>query len=561
MARLTTGLRPYALLTLLCLLVFVPGLDGLPVTDRDEARFAQATKQMLQTGDYVVPYVQDAPRTKKPIGIYWLQAASTALFSSAEAREIWSYRIPSALGGWAAVLLTFAIGRRLFDSSTGLVAAGLLASSVLLIVEAHIATADAVLLASGLISFLGLSRLWTARQAAGGDRATPPYAWLQVWGGLGLAALVKGPVVPTVIGLAILGLRVAAGNWAWIRGWRPGVGLLLALAIFSPWGIALVLSDAAGFVAQSAQEDLIPKLLSGQESHGAPPGTYLAAVYASFWPASLAVVPAFVAAWYRRRDAAVAFCLAWIVPAWIMFELVPTKLPHYPLPTYPAVALLAAAMLTQRWSWPTRAHWRWLLRLHVGVWCAVGLGLAGVVAVVPWRFADEPGWWAWPLAALLLSGTAAVVWTGRQGARPAVAGAMVATMAAAIPWIGSFYAPRLHDLWIARAVAWELPPPSERPPLASTGISEPSLVFRNGTETLLTSPTGAARYLAETPDSFALIAGGKRLAKVQSLLAEREVTVRPLTVLQGFNYSEGEELTLHLLHRPADSASGAARVP
>src|SRR6516162_8767255 len=69
-----SGIRPYALLCILCLILYLPGLATIPPLDRDEARFAQATRQMLETGDFVRIRFQDEARNKKPIGIYWLQA-------------------------------------------------------------------------------------------------------------------------------------------------------------------------------------------------------------------------------------------------------------------------------------------------------------------------------------------------------------------------------------------------------------------------------------------------------------------------------------------------------
>src|SRR5215470_18226071 len=111
-----TVVRPYALLCLLCFILYAPGLAAIPPLDRDEARFAQATRQMLEAGDFVRIRFQDEARNKKPIGIYWLQAAAVALFSSPESTAIWPYRLPSALGATAAVLLIFALGARLLGS-------------------------------------------------------------------------------------------------------------------------------------------------------------------------------------------------------------------------------------------------------------------------------------------------------------------------------------------------------------------------------------------------------------------------------------------------------------
>src|SRR5581483_2668472 len=128
MAAWLSGPRAYALLTVLCLALYVPGLAAIPPLDRDEARFAQATRQMLESRDFLRIRFQDEARNKKPAGIYWLQAASVAALSDAESSRIWPYRLPSLIGAGAAVLLTFALGSALVGRPAALIGAALLAS-------------------------------------------------------------------------------------------------------------------------------------------------------------------------------------------------------------------------------------------------------------------------------------------------------------------------------------------------------------------------------------------------------------------------------------------------
>src|SRR5579864_8753045 len=143
-APLLVGWRPYALLATLCLALYLPGMTAIPVLDRDEARFAQATRQMLETGDFLHIRFQNEARNQKPAGIYWLQAASVRAFSDPESTAIWPYRLPSLIGATLAVLLTFGLGRKLTEtpegdaaaSRTALVAAVLLATSLGVIADA-----------------------------------------------------------------------------------------------------------------------------------------------------------------------------------------------------------------------------------------------------------------------------------------------------------------------------------------------------------------------------------------------------------------------------------------
>ena len=96
------GWRGPAAAALFACLAGLPGLLALPPLDRDEARFAQATSQMLEQDDYVVIRFQDQPRFKKPVGIHWMQAAAVSAFGDAGQRDIRLYRIPSLLGAMLA---------------------------------------------------------------------------------------------------------------------------------------------------------------------------------------------------------------------------------------------------------------------------------------------------------------------------------------------------------------------------------------------------------------------------------------------------------------------------
>ena len=96
----------YGVLALVCVLLWLPGVVSLPALDRDESRFAESSRQMLDSGNYVDIRFGQVPRYKKPVGIYWLQAATTAAAGLSDHTHIWTYRLPSLLGGIIAVWLT-----------------------------------------------------------------------------------------------------------------------------------------------------------------------------------------------------------------------------------------------------------------------------------------------------------------------------------------------------------------------------------------------------------------------------------------------------------------------
>lgn len=555
------GRHPVVVLTLLCALLYLPGLAALPPLDRDEARFAQASKQMLESGDWLVPQFQDAPRSKKPAGIYWLQAGSVAAFAGAEtgAPAIWAYRLPSVLGAWAAVLLTYAVGRTLAGRAAALLGAALLGGSLLLTAEAHQAKTDAVLLATVLLAVWGLARAWTAWRA--GTAPAGSGAALAFWGGLGLSALIKGPVGPAVVLLALPALRLAGGGWGWARGlvarrgtW-PGLALFAGLA--GGWPLALALTGQGGFLWASASEDLIPKLLAAQESHGAPPGSHLFATYAGFWPLSLVLVPALARVWTRRDHPGLAFALAWAIPGWLLFEAVPTKLPHYVLPLYPALALIAAILLVEAPPPAVGRLGRWLGRVHLGVWTLLGLGLAGAMATLPQLYAEGGGLWAYGPAAVTAAGTLAVAWVAVTRAGTTAALAALALAAVVWPLLAQMYAPGLDRLWVARTVAAHLPPPAARPPLAAAGYHEPSLVFLAGTDTRLTTGAGVAQALAAQGEGggYALVTDAEAEA-FHAAADTLSLTPRTVASFPAFNYSKGDAITVTLYEVPGGQARG-----
>ena len=151
--------RPVLALVLAGLVLTVPGLTSLPPLDRDESRYAQATAQMLESGNFIEIRFQDEARNKKPVGIYWLQSLAVAALSEPSARQIWAYRVPSLIGALAAVLFAFWGGRRLFGDGVALLGACWLAACLLVAAEATIAKTDAVLLACVTAMQMAMARI------------------------------------------------------------------------------------------------------------------------------------------------------------------------------------------------------------------------------------------------------------------------------------------------------------------------------------------------------------------------------------------------------------------
>ena len=545
--QLEQPVRPWFFLVLFSLLLYLPGLVSLPPTDRDESRFAQASKQMIESGNYVDIRFQDEPRYKKPIGIYWLQAAAARIINAPGAAVIWPYRLPSLLGALIAVLLTFGLGRGLVGERAAFWGALLLAGSLLLTVEAHLAKTDAMLLAAVTAMQLALGRSYLAWRHG----MTPEKGLtLLFWAACGAGILLKGPVPPAIALLTILALRLADRKAGFFRALRPLPGLALVAIIVLPWFVAINQASQGAFFRQAVGGDLLPKLIGGQESHGAWPGYYLLLFTALFWPGSLIAWGAAGPAWRARADVAVRFLLAWLVPAWLLFELIPTKLPHYILPTFPAIALLAGhflatfpAGLTQFEQRSTKFFRGLVMGLWVLITVLLGAGLALLPVVTTSGF-SLAGLVAAAAAGLLLARLPHTL-RSRQVA-PLVVAALLLSLLVLAPGLG-WVLPGLHGPWLSNEVVAALQRNGARPPyqLATVDYREPSLVFLAGTGTRMVDPAGAADFLAEPGERWVLV-GDRELPAF--FAAAGDIGVRPQQVeqIRGFNYSKGRRMTLNL---------------
>lgn len=377
--QIARGWRGAIIVALIALVSSLFGAARLPVMDRDEARFAQATRQMVETGDYVRIRVQADERNKKPIGIHWLQAASVRAFEPVTHRlnAIWPYRLPSALGAALAALATLWAGVALVGPRAAFLGSVLFASGALLGFEGMTAKTDAVLLGFTTLALASLARLRV------GD-ARPRLLALLFWAALACGIMIKGPITPMVALLTLASLGLWERKWAWMKplAWWPGP--LLAVLIVAPWMIAIDQATDGRFFAEAIAGDLAPKVAGGQEGHFAAPGYHLALLAFLIFPASYALPMAARLAWRtykaKRADATFSGCrflLAWAVPSFVLFELAPTKLAHYTLPTFPAIALLCGAALYTA----LRERWRLTHWIGVALFLVSGAVIAGLAAV------------------------------------------------------------------------------------------------------------------------------------------------------------------------------------
>ena len=532
--------RPLATLFLLCFVAWVPGFFTMPPLDRDESRFAQASKQMIETGNYVDIRYSVGPRYKKPVGIYWMQAASTLVFSKPPYNTIWTYRLPSLLGAFFAVALAYWCMRGFAPPETALIGAALIGFTVSLKAEALIAKTDAVLLATVLGAQAFLIRSYIAARM----KKPPPSFWVAMggWFAFAIGVMIQGPVIFAVLAVTVVAISLWDRDWSWLKALHWKAGIALTLLICLPWGLAIAFVSQGQFYEQSLGHDFAAKILGGQESHGAPPGYYLLLASLTLWPATLFVIPGIGSGIANRMEPATRYLLAWAGAAWLMFELVPTKLPHYILPAYPALAFLGAL-------WAVRApsadepRWTKVLRIVAAVQFAIALAAFSATPVLaPHFFGDGTTWWL-ILGALAGSavGIGAIVCLIQ---RKNVAASIFAVGAAFIfyPLLSWGVASHVDQIWVspkAAALVAKDKQPGD-PPVVLSGYVEPSLVFLLGTNTLLEPPKEAGTVAAKQ-GGLALIEDRSK-PKFLAQLSQQGANAKPVDQFSGFNYSQGRHI-------------------
>ena len=345
-------------LFLALLVLSLPQAALLPLLDRDEPRFAEASREMLQSGNVVVPTFDGAPRYAKPPLIYWAQAASFSFFGE----DAFSARLPSLLATAGTGVLLFFWGSELSTISIGLIAALAYAFCFQAMQQGRVATADALLIFFvTLTGFAGGKLIRTVRKNAG---LAPWLNWSLVFTvGLAGGFLAKGP--ESLLPAFALAFFLRKN----IRALLAAAALLaLALLLVSAWAIPAYLETNGAYWREGLGHDVGDRMVSGFQGHGASSlGWYLLGLpyyFLLFWLSALPWSPLLL---LRRRqfisssawDEADRYLALQAALFFLVFTFMVTKLPHYTLPAFPFLALLFA----RRWSaasLPTRIPLRLL---------------------------------------------------------------------------------------------------------------------------------------------------------------------------------------------------------
>ena len=389
--------------------VWFSNLEYRKLVNPDEGRYAEVPREMVASGDWITPRLNDIKYFEKPALQYWATAAAYSLFGEHQ----WTARLWSALTGFLGVLMVFFTGRRLFGADAGWYAALVLGSSLLWVLVGHVNTLDmgvSFLLSAAVCAFL------LAQHDAAKERARSRWM-LAAWAALALALLSKGLIGLVLPGAALFLYILIERDWRLPGRLRLVAGITLLLALALPWFVAVSLANPEFFRFFFIHEHF-ERFLTRQHGRYEPPYYFIPVLLAGMLPWTLTLIDALARAWKRdpqQRFQVRRFLFLWAAVVFVFFSASSSKLLPYILPMFPALALLIGARLTQ-------------LGARALAWQALPAALAGIVvlALVPGieRYASREvevemfrDYADWLIAAGLLqiAGAAACAWLAWHG--------------------------------------------------------------------------------------------------------------------------------------------------
>lgn len=517
MSPRTTAALHVLLLTAVWAILTLPSLGTTSLWDIDEGLNAEAAREMLESGNWIVPTFNFQPRNAKPALLYWLQAAAYERFGVTE----FAARLPSAIAALGVVLLTYYLGRRMFDPATGLLAGLILLSSIQFCLLAHAATPDMLLL-FGVT--LGMAAFWSGYDR---DRRL----WLITCAfGAAFAVLAKGPVGIALPGLVIGLFLLSRGEVKRAWDWRLLGGAVIFCLIALPWYILVGSETKGAFLRGFWWNENVGRFLEPLESHRGPIFYYPLALVIGLAPWSVFLIPTVWNGIREARDAGCArlqqrFLLIWAGCYLLFFTAAATKLPNYILPLYPALALLTARTL-ERWRRQRLTIPAWVMPCSVatvalvGVITGVGLAIAGGLLPIPALKGNVfPGLGRWAVIGVIPVLVAWLAWRWSRTGQGAWANGALA--AGSVVYLGAMvtFPTRVVDARKAPrelVAAAGLPDDTREIRLAAFGYFQPSLVFYARREVVKLDDLQAARAHLASPLPSYLILPERNLAELQA---------------------------------------------
>ncbi len=354
----------HALWILLALtaLLYLPGTGTIPLMDRDEPRFAHATVEMMERGEWVIPYFNEDYRFDKPPLTYWWMRLHYNLLGINEL----SARLHSVLSVWLVGCVIWCMGRRLYSVKAGWIGTFAWLTSFQALVHGRLCVADMPMILCVTLSMWALIELLAPKDDVERLRFGR-WFWI-LWLSLGVGFLAKGPIAWFVPGLSLLLWRWALWRkplpWSRLQ-WR--LGPLITLAMVAAWGIPALILTNGEFWRIGMGEHVVDRGTAALNGRVIVPGYYIVAAFISLMP-WIAWLPQIWSKLRTEWNHESAFLVSWFLAPQIIFFLYATQLPHYTMPGFAAFFLLLGSVLSGKSS--------------VGVFGGVYLAFINVLGVI-----------------------------------------------------------------------------------------------------------------------------------------------------------------------------------
>ena len=534
---------------LLAIISFFSTINILPPLDRDEARYIQSTVQMIESGDFFNINFLDNPRLKKPPGIYWLQAFSSVSVKNLfllEKPPLWSFRLPSAIAASLSILLVYLLGNIIFGRLQGIIAALLFLSVPIVIIEANIAKTDSVLSCITLAIIYLLAKVIFFKNNE--KNLSSLYIYLG-WLLLGFSFLIKGPITFIIIFLLLMSFKIIERDFV-LSSIKPIYGLILFTIICAPWFIFIFTGNNADYMIGDIKKDFLEKIYSVQESHGAPPGAYIISLFISAWPLAIFLLPTVVWSYLNRKEKSIKFLLCYILPSWIVFELIPTKLLHYLLPLIPGLTLLTAAMIVE-----SIKNNNFLMEfnkriLNIYTFFPI-IGIGTIIIVIGYLgiefgigFSKEV---ILIILIFLLIGIFAIYNFYYLNYLRAFFIASIGTILA-INLFMLFVPNQTQKIWISERIYEEIENKNLNHSSILFGYSEPSLIYRLGSKTKIAGNIIDVINFIKNHKVDYIIIENQYLDEFKILSKENNINFKNISKsISGFNYSKGKNVEIYII--------------
>jgi 4-amino-4-deoxy-L-arabinose transferase-like glycosyltransferase len=398
----------------LTLFTFFFLLGSRSLNEPDEGRYSEIAREMIETGDWLVPHLWYLPHLDKPPMTYWLVAASMKLFGQNE----WAARLPVALAGVSGVWAAFLLGCSMGGRRAGFWSAVILQGSLLNFAMARMLTPDIFLTQFTAWAMYFFWRSWLVSKAESGKRKAEILWWqLAGWVAIALGFLTKGPIalaIPLVafVTLAIFRRREASGKTL-LAGCFAGFALFLLLA--APWFLAVfqrVPESAHYMILGQAAGHLLGTTIKNRPGN---PFYFFGILAAGLLPWT------FLLGWLWRRSEISnlksqiskdgwLLLNVWAIFTFALFSFSHAKLPAYILPIFPALAvMLALRFFGEGRNGESAPRWVWRICLASSL-----LLPAAFPALVKFAFHDAlPEWLKWQTPGIAVTALL-IFWLARK---------------------------------------------------------------------------------------------------------------------------------------------------